>query len=58
MLKSGPHKKRIICPECKGYKIIPLGAEVNNEIVDCICGLCGGEGVVDRIISVEYQKIK
>ena len=45
--------KKVICPYCNGCKTI----KDNTGDVD-ICEVCNGEGILNQIVTIEFEKIQ
>ena len=50
-----PYCERVICPECKGTKVMLYPVLPYDEREELPCNTCGGEGMVEKIII--YKRI-
>lgn len=44
--------KRMICPECEGYKVAYYADDELERDIEGTCQLCGGEGMVQKIEKI------
>jgi DnaJ-class molecular chaperone len=50
-------QKPIICPECKGSRMVWGIDESDYTRMQVLCEFCNGEGIVLRIKNIEYRKV-
>lgn len=49
-------KKRVICPECKGEKVV-MYPNKWDDLEEEKCHTCNGKGLMIRIVDVTYKPI-
>lgn len=50
-------KKRVICPECKGKKVM-LYPNKWDELEQALCYTCNGKGIMYRIVDITYKPVE
>ncbi len=50
-------RKIVLCPECKGEKIISRYNEKTASFDFIDCPVCEGQGLMERIVIIKFKKI-
>jgi DnaJ-class molecular chaperone len=58
MQRKQPKQKRVICPNCKGTRMIWGTDESDHTRTRQLCDFCNGEGIVLKKWNVEYLVIE